>query len=284
MKHGIESLVRLQATVRGFLARKHCNINQLPQNQLSDYRIFITGNDPEIKGLPTHPAEEQIALIGTSGFRSLALACALSQGIPKLIILDNSRYVVNFWRMARHLAEQSLDQSTFLCLLKDYAITSQCYREDLNNEFYLIETGMNKTDFHQVKKIIAGSVVLGQSWEDERLMLTLKNILDHHEIKTVYAYVSNIAACTNAGNPREADNILKNIQKLGPVIAIHTDLYCGRPVNAFLIDDHTPENLRKKLNLHRPGSQYTNKSNLFFPGSVEIISIRTLESWQVFSC
>ena len=43
-----------------------------------------------------HSKEEKIALIATSGMRSVELACQLSEGEPKLIILDNSEQVTLF--------------------------------------------------------------------------------------------------------------------------------------------------------------------------------------------
>mgnify|MGYP001208416521 FL=1 len=115
-KH-VKTIITLQSFIRGYSTRKKYGIKHLPNSDLQDYKLFIKGNDPVISGLPKHPADEHIALIGTSGMRSLELACQLSDGVPKLIILDNSKQVTDFWRMARDIMVNSDNQFSFLLQL-----------------------------------------------------------------------------------------------------------------------------------------------------------------------
>jgi CheY-like chemotaxis protein len=67
-----------------------------------DYPAFVVGNDPVMpKELDTfHEAKEQIALIATSGLRAISLACKLGnkENTPKIILVDNSMQVIEFWR------------------------------------------------------------------------------------------------------------------------------------------------------------------------------------------
>jgi hypothetical protein len=79
-------------------------ITQLPKDQQQDCSVMISGNAPKIIGLPhPHRKDEKVALISMSGFRSVELACQLSEGYVKLIIIDNSKKVVDFWRKSRDL-------------------------------------------------------------------------------------------------------------------------------------------------------------------------------------
>lgn len=248
---GYYAATKIQATFKGFIARKNYAIKHLPKSELQDYKVLITGNDPKMNCLPHHEKDEQIALIGTSGMRSVEIACELSGGTPKLIILDNSKQVVEFWREARKLIANCNSQSDFLNSLSFYIDITQCDRMGLkNDELKYLEQLFNKYGFDRLKHIISGATVIAQSWADKDVINKIKNILALTEIQTVYAYPSNIVAYLyEDGEKANALQVLKNIQMLNPTLAIHTDLVFGRPENVFMIDDHDPKNVEDKLNL-----------------------------------
>ena len=251
-KH-VKTIITLQSFIRGYSTRKKYGIKHLPNSDLQDYKLFIKGNDPVISGLPKHPADEHIALIGTSGMRSLELACQLSDGVPKLIILDNSKQVTDFWRMARDIMVNSDNQFSFLLQLRNYVKDTQCNRYTLTaKEFSYLENLFKLYDFNPIKKIIISVSVIAQSWADKEILIKIKNILNYHQINHIYAYPSNIAAYTSVcGSTIEAEKILFNIKHLNPVAAIHTDLdlLSDQPKNFFVIRDHRPLLVKQVMKL-----------------------------------
>ena len=56
----------------------------------TDYRLRVRGNDPEISNLPNHSSNDKIMLVGTSGLRTLNVACQLGSSNPKIFLIDNS--------------------------------------------------------------------------------------------------------------------------------------------------------------------------------------------------
>ena len=81
--------------------------------------------------------------------------------------------------------------------------------------------------------IIKGSVIIAQSWGDEQLFVTLKNILEFHEIEKIYAYPSNIKDCTDA---LTSSAVRINIELLNSTLTISSDRcpYHGIPEQIFL--------------------------------------------------
>lgn len=250
---------KIQSAVRGFLARKNYRISQLPEKDKVSYKVLITGNDPVIEGLPQHAKEEQIALIGTSGMRSLEIACQLSSGTPKLIIIDNSKQVTEFWRKARELICKADSKESYLSSLSYYVEISKCDRQGLKvEEFKYLEELFETYGFDRLKKIISSVTVLTQSWADKDTLFKVKNILALTNIKTIYAYPSNIVAYIHEeGKIESAQDVLKNIEILNPNLAIHTDFVCGRPENVIITENHNPSYVSGQLNLDSLRSNLT---------------------------
>lgn len=251
-ENDIPSIIKTQAMVRGFLARKAYQIKPLPKAALKDYPVLITGNDPCIKRLPRHNADETVALVGTSGMRSIEIACRLSNGHVKLIIIDNSRQVTSFWRAAREIMMLSNTEDQFLKELNTYLKISHCSRNSCltKEESHYLKALIDYFGLGKIKQIMTSAVVLGQSWGDTAVIIKVKNVLAHLEIQYTYAYVSNIVsylACRNEN--AEAQKVLENIQRLEPYIAIHTDLIPKKqcPENLFLIQDHDPAKVKRQL-------------------------------------
>ena len=247
-----EAAVKIQTAYRGFFSRKSYAITQMPSKYLKPFKVMIKGNDPEIIGLPHHTSEEQIALVAISGMRSVEIACQLSSGTPKLIIIDNSKYVVDFWRMARNLINLSSSEETFLAELDHYIETSKCNRKGLKSkELDYLKQLFNSYGFDKLQSIIGGTTVIAQSWVDRDVMIKVKNILRFIGVDVVYAYPSNIVAYLRSEGERSNSNqVLDNIQLLNPALAIHTDLVSDKPKNVLMIEDHTPASVSEKLQLN----------------------------------
>ncbi|KTD32616.1 hypothetical protein Lmor_2045 [Legionella moravica] len=247
-----EAAVTIQSAYRGFFSRKSFAISQLPPNCLKPFKVLIKGNDPEITGLPHHSREEHIALVAISGMRSVEIACQLSSGTPKLIIIDNSQYVVDFWRMARFLINKSDSTDDFLVQLARFLESSQCSKSGLQSrEFAYLGQLFNQYGFEKLQSIIGKTSVLAQSWVDRDVMIKVKNILKFIGIDVVYAYPSNVVAYLRSEGQRSNSNqVLDNIQSLNPALAIHTDLVMDRPEHVYITADHTPQTVADKLNLN----------------------------------
>ena len=114
-----QAAITIQTMFRAYRVRKQYAIKQLPSADLQNYKVRIAGNEPEID-IAHHPVDnEQIALIGTSGFRSVELACKLNPDQTKLIIIDNSRQVITFWRDIKNLIKNSREDE-FITSLFEY--------------------------------------------------------------------------------------------------------------------------------------------------------------------
>lgn len=241
----------IQSGFRGFLARKRHAITQIPNQNREFYSVLIYGNDPLIDGLPLHSKEDHIALIGTSGMRSADIACQLSCGITKLIIIDNSEQVIAFWHVARALIKKTSTKDLFLSELGEYVTASKCNRRDLTKiEFSYLNQLFDQYGFQKLQKIIGGVTVIAQSWVDRDVMVKVKNSLTFLGIKTIYAYPSNIVAHLRAeGQRSNANRVIYNIELLNPTLAIHTDLVAGKPERVFITADHSFASVSVNLKL-----------------------------------
>jgi hypothetical protein len=66
-----DAAIKIQSAFKGYSTRKAYALKQLSSEDMVSYRVLIAGNDPVIEGLPTHNKNESIALLGTSGLRSV---------------------------------------------------------------------------------------------------------------------------------------------------------------------------------------------------------------------
>ena len=129
----------IQSFWRGNQDRKKYGIKHLSESDLTNYDTFIVGNDPKIKNLaPFSSEDERVALIGTSGLRSLALICELGNAynVPKLITVDNSRKVVQFWRKLRDLVQEGdySSQLEFITKFKEFLVLNKGLYRDLPSD------------------------------------------------------------------------------------------------------------------------------------------------------
>ncbi|ARG99107.1 IQ calmodulin-binding motif-containing protein [Legionella micdadei] len=210
-----QAALMIQKIWRGHQTRKKYLFKQLPKAGFFVCKTYIVGNDPKIRGLePYKTSEGKIALVATSGLRSLDLICTLGnkESTPKLIIVDYSSYVVSFWRKLRELVESSqfsdnsdFEQAFVSFLNKNkglyYENQDQIFDDNRNlnyenqNPVVYMKELIEHHSLEFVLSVIKHSTIIAQSWQDEGLFYVLKNIIDLNNIEEVYAYPSNIEAC-----------------------------------------------------------------------------------------
>ena len=264
-----KNIVQCQSIIRGYLARKDYHIPFLDKSERSDYDVLFVGNDPELKGIKKYKAKtNKIAFIGTSGMRSILLACELSakETLPKLIIVDNSDKVVNFWRAFRDFAQNyKAHDNYFLTQFKKFLSSHlgkpiaalhphhnlQTYSTDSINyvdqdPVHFMQRLIDHFGVDRVISIVKSVTILPQKWENPELWPKLKNILDICGIKKVYLYPSNIASCLC---PHKSQLMLQNIADFNPSFVIHTDLcfHHRLPERTFFFKNNHPHNVAASL-------------------------------------
>jgi IQ calmodulin-binding motif len=244
-KHLAATLI--QKHIRGFFCRKQFQIPQLKKNELTDIYTFVIGNDPDIKEIEHHiKPDEKSALIGTSGLRALSLACRLSStpSNAKLIIIDNSKFVVDFWRKLRALVETSSfnEKSHFLAQFTAFLKTNEELIALFSHDYLMPASKESKIDYlsqdpikfmdklidkhgiNNVMSMIKNSTILASSWTDSKLFYKLKNILALNGVKHTFVYPSNIAHCIPFDEPQLLQQFFRNLETINPKLSIHTDL------------------------------------------------------------
>lgn len=241
-----KKVITVQKTLRGFLSRKKYSIPPLPQSSQTDHPTFAIGNDPNMPSLAQyHEPQSKICLIGTSGLRSVDMACELGNvnQIPKIIIVDNSKKVYAFWYAVRKFMEDNnltATQNDFFINLQPFLKTIKNLYRDLVNDTTLvtkiaygvtypeqdIEKYFNelfkKFGYDYVRAVIKHVSLIQESWANLTFFYKLKNILKYHGIDKVYMYPSNIVPCMNRTT---GINILAIIKRVSPLLTIHTN-YC----------------------------------------------------------
>lgn len=263
--------ITIQKNMRGFLAKKKYGIKPLKERELENYLVFPVGNDPKMP--PSldkyNEPNEEIGFIGTSGMRSLSLACKLGnpKHPPKIIIVDNSKEVYEFWDAMRKFVKEDKKAGTadlFLANLPRFLILHRnLYRHIPDDAFaqdvapgvtYLnqniatyFKALINKHGYGYVRSVILHTSLIKQSWAEPTVFVKLKNILRHQGINKIYMYPSNIVACID--DPKIRAQVLDNILKTNPLLSIHTDL-CGihgHPEKVFLFENNDPKQVSHTL-------------------------------------
>src|SRR3990167_8546734 len=256
-----KAATRIQACLRGHQIREKYAIESLPAHRLDPhYPTFVVGNDPCMpESLDRHHEPRQkIALVATSGMRAVSLACKLGnkENTPKIILIDNSLKVHQFWSaMKLFIGDKKQIQTIgqflqgLLRFLKQHA---QLYRDlpfdtyaqsgpvtvkYLNQSPVTFFRGLcQKYGFDYVRAVILHTTLIKQSWADESLFTKLHHVLNRLGISKIMVYASNIVACED--DPAIRIEILENIKLLSPTCAIHTDS-CDThqvPEKAFLFE------------------------------------------------
>jgi len=246
-----DAATKIQHHFKGFIARKKYAFKQLPNEAMVGSNVLVDGNDPKIIGLAGESTKDKAAIIATSGMRSIEIACKLS-GSPKLIIIDNSREVVRFWRTARKLINISTSKEHFVKALIADIVKGHYADGSIDSMIKFINFLFEQHGENKVKKVIGGVTVLAQSWVNKDILIKIKNILALNGITKIYAYPSNIVSYLNIEkeNTQDAQQVLHNIARLNPELAIHTDLIEQVPKNVLLVRQHNPDEVFSKLQLH----------------------------------
>lgn len=251
-----QSSILIQSIWRGKHARQKYGIKQVPKEDLTQDKAFLVGNDPKIKRLgPYKEHKEKIALVGTSGLRSLSLISELSNknNIPKLIIVDNSEKVILFWRKLRALVEtyDYTDKAEFYLAFHDFLSQNRSLYRDIpshamsnmnipdveyenqNPELFMMDL-VEKHGLSYVLSIIKHTSIIAQTWSDNTLFSVLKNIIELNGIEKIYAYPSNIQFTVDM---LTALNVQSSMSLLNPVLSIVTDRcpHHGIPENVYLV-------------------------------------------------
>lgn len=257
---------KIQSLWRGFSTRTHFKISKLDSRFATDDKTFLVGNDPKILNLSAE-ASNKIALIGTSGLRSLQLGLELSSsnGIPKIVIVDISSKVVEFWRKLRNesSALQNPTHSQFTQFFSNFIEKNKELYRDLPADIYTKKTAQNQiyenqdpilyfnriVDVFGVDKVLAAiknTSVLHQSWTNPEVFTKLRNILKLYNFDKIIAYSSNIAQCVTHSS---AKDLCKSIENLSPSLSIFTD-YCPEhhiPENFMLLEDTNALEIEEKI-------------------------------------
>lgn len=270
----VEAATLIQTNMRRVLAQKKYAIKHLERNKMNNYGTFVVGNDPLMpKELNNyHEPDKKIAFIATSGLRALSLACKIgnAKNIPKIMLIDNSQQVCDFWVAFRAFLSDDAKAGTaellyknlpeFLCKHKHLyrALTALTYANDegdgrkyLNQDINIyLKAVIGKYGFDFVRAVVRHASIIRQSWAHTDTFVKVKNILALHGIERVYIYPSNIIACVDSKCDKDA--ILSNIESLSPVLAIHTDLGPsknghGLPQNVHLLENNQPSNVLSKI-------------------------------------
>jgi hypothetical protein len=260
----------IQAAFRGYLARKKYSIHSIQASLGLDYEAFLIGNDPVIAGLNKYAVKTgNMVLVATSCFRAIAMACRLANQsdktiIPRVIIIDNSRQVIELWRIVIRIFKDSLDEMVFMqkfpALMAKHAYLFRVLdiiNSPNNHTRYPDQDASHFFShlfavygFEYIRKIVMNTIVKMQSWENAELFGKLKNIFNRTDVTQIVMYPSNIVASyTLEKNSEIINSILQNIKLLNPVVTIHTDL-CGRhlkPEKVFLVEDNDVELVTRQL-------------------------------------
>lgn len=248
---------------------------KIDQNiKLVNYKAYVIGNDPIIDVSKFAASQGPIAMVATSGMRSVQLACQLANKldkklIPKIFIIDNSDQVNKLWKNIKKFfssckEEKEFEKNIASFLLKNkelyHDLEKYSFLEDFSEESKEVKyhdqniAGFFKNLFANygydyVRAIILNATLIKQSWTDENVFKKLKNAFDFLKIKQVYTYVSNIAFCVDEMEPEKLDILLANIASIHPALSIHTN-YCHqhhKPDKVFLCADAAPDKIKKEL-------------------------------------
>lgn len=247
------TILRLQSLFRAKRAQRLYRIPQLPADQITEYQIRIMGNDPNFEGLSQHKVtNEKIAIIGTSGLKVLDIAYQLSDLTitPKIIIVDNSKSVIRFWRALREfVCRYNGSPSDFDEQLVGF-IESIAEPQLFNNKAPIKEPLLNLLQqigqSHFISMVKHSSILL-QDWGNKDTFIKLKNILKVHGIDKIYLYPSNIACFTKEQTKREL--VLSNIEQFNPTLSLQTNYSIKQknPTQSFIFSTRSKEFVENRL-------------------------------------
>lgn len=251
------------AFIRRYLTQRKFKIKPLPDKMLTDHKTSVIGNDPEIKHLDKYESKDsnKPIIIGTSGMRSILIACKIGNKknkkiIPQIILVDNSLNVITFWKELKKFTQCSKinNSKSFIDGFPEFIMKHQehIYYEDLMDQtkdaiINFVKNLLTSYEFEYVKSIILNTTIIAQSWADTVTFNKIKNIIQYIQSKDTYAYPSNIYVCTE--DTKSSQSILNNIAKINPKLCIQTDidLLGHHPKSVYLFEEHDPNHVISTL-------------------------------------
>lgn len=229
----VTAAIKIQASTRGFFARRRYRMPSA--GTCTDYLLRIQGNDPVINMPISSLPGDRVVLIGTSGLRTLEIACKLGSDCPKIFLIDNSQHVIQFWKDLQVV----IQTATSVCgVMANVApVICQCSEcvDAIDDRTGYLASLVQEHGFEKVRRIILHASIILQNWTDKRTFDVILNFKELNNYQRVYVYASNIVTFMAYNNQHsEAKAILENIVHLDPDLAVHTDLVRRvRPQNVF---------------------------------------------------
>lgn len=238
----------------------------LPQIEGSKFKTFIVGNAPVVTGLEKYKAQSgSTAIIALSGMRALLLACQLGNRdyIPKIILIDNSKLVIQFWQVMRAFAQQHSDEASFCKNLPTFLNQHQSLYKHLEkiedvkgvkypnqNILRFFQNIFKEYGYDYARRVMMNASTIQQSWAHRETFENLKTILA--KVENIYTFPSDLVAYVNlfsACPKKEMYQILENIRLINPKLSIHADIspQTKKPTKIFLIEDQNPDDVLKHI-------------------------------------
>jgi hypothetical protein len=271
-----DAAIKVQASIRGFFAKRKYKLTHKAIDSCTNYNLFVRGNDPEIHCLPRHSSSDKVLLIGTSGLRTLEIACQLGSAHLKILLLDNSRHVIQFWRGLQRLMKDATSEIGILDRLAPITCPcSQCMASNKADTQYFASLCLEH-GFDKIKHMILHASIIPQDLGNKETFRVISNLVAYHQYQGVYAYLSNIVAYVANTDEASAKGILENIALLNPTLAIHTDLAGRRsPENVFHCSEnnHDSEEILPALTASFHVKSTLKPKAVFSSDRVEILSM-----------
>ncbi len=222
-------------------------IEELPIDKLTNYPVNPTGNDPHFNITSNLKTEKHLVFIGTGGLNNLKLALSIStqvNHIPKIYIIDNSRYVHEFWTKlieSLNLYPHSMSEKQFYEIisnfinsienteLNQYKDSAQKY--EMRKLILDLFKSFIQTDKHSIPRIlntIANVTLIRQDWSNSEFFKSLKSFISETYISSeIVTCPSNIAGYIAKGSSKSqkaANQVLFNACFVASKYVLATDL------------------------------------------------------------
>lgn len=245
---------KIQAVWRGYKTR--ASLVKAPSTAHPiHYQTFVTGNEPRELLENRHKVNGHFVFVGTSGLTNLHWIKQVAggpivspdnfTGIPKLFVVDLSRSVERFWITFKTMMAKSRNFDEFQ---RNVSISRDTFRyccsnpkgkgamgydiadEIIDNIKKLSQDPQGKVSeewFIFFRNVVCKASIICEDWSNPVTFQYIKNMTDGKVPVVVYAsnileYVGNaFGARTHDPNGLVGD-IIKNIELLNPVLAIHT--------------------------------------------------------------
>ncbi len=264
-----KSIVCIQNFLKTRVTRRHVEMFSfadyaLPESQQTNYPALFAGNGPlniEI------PVDKQVGkpflLVGVSCFYMLKLAvnlCAKGQFdlLKKIIVLDNSKNVVSFWRYMQQTLYVSSDFTAFKTLLQDDEASWSSLCSTDNNKTYvgtipfeagyepfiysskrynvyqcyaLIDWLCERVGFERLKSWVMDAMIIPCDWRDKNNMIfnRVDEFAKQHGYE-VAVYSSNIVSFVDqydTDKHEDFEQVFFTIKQLNPIVSLYLDVKFG---------------------------------------------------------